>query len=297
MTKMLLAAVSGVVLLYVLVQALRCRIALKNARSRLSAYRCKTVTLSYGEMTYVDEGVGEVVLCSHGIFGGYDQAFETCRNRTASNRVIAPSRFGYPGSDVSGDGSPREQAADFVELLDALEIDRAYVLGTSAGGTAAIRFALDYPNRTRGLILYCSAPPLTSKPEKYRAYQGPPKLLVSNWGMFLISPLFKLTMGMEPRTIEGMLPVDQRRSGVLLDATVSNPDMARNFDDYPIEDLTVPTLILHAKDDKLVNFSDMERAAKRFPEATFIAFENGGHLMTGHEAQIDQALDNFQEST
>lgn len=73
--------------------------------------------------------------------------------------------------------------------------------------------------------------------------------------------------------------------------------MARNFDDYPIEDLTVPTLILHAKDDKLVNFSDMERAAKRFPEATFIAFENGGHLMTGHEAQIDQALDNFQEST
>ncbi|MDO5501134.1 MAG: alpha/beta hydrolase [Propionibacteriaceae bacterium] len=297
MTKKLLAALNGVVFLYVLVQALRCRIALKNARSRLSAYRCRTVTLSYGEMTYVDEGLGEVVLCSHGLFGGYDQAFETCRNRTASNRVIAPSRFGYLGSDVSGDGSPREQAAAFVELLDALEIDRAYVLGTSAGGTAAIRFALDYPDRTRGLILYCSAPPLTSKPEKYRAYQGPPKLLISNWGMFLTSPLFKLTMGMEPRTIEGMLPVDQRRRGVLLDATVNNPDMATNFDDYPIEELQVPTLILHARDDKLVNFSDMERAVKRFPDATFVAFESGGHLMTGHETQIDQALDGFQDST
>ncbi len=297
MRTMLFAASSSALLLYALAQTARCRIALKGARSRLLSYHCRSITLSYGEMIYVDQGAGEVILCSHGIFGGYDQAFETCGNRTASNRIIAPSRFGYLGSDVSGSGSPREQAAAFVELLDALEVDRAYVLGTSAGGTAAIRFALDYPDRTRGLILYCSAPPLTSKPKKYRAYQGPPKPLVNNWAMFLVSPLFKLIMGMEPRTIEGMLPVEQRRNGVLLDATVSNPDMARNFDDYPIEELRVPTLILHAKDDKLVNFSDMERAVKRFPNATFMAFENGGHLMAGHEAEIDQALESFLQST
>ncbi len=297
MRTMLFAASSSAFLLFALAQTVRCRIALKGARSRLLGYHCRSIMLSYGEMTYVDQGVGEVILCSHGIFGGYDQALETCRNRTASNRVIAPSRFGYLGSDVSGSGGPREQAAAFVELLDALEIDRAFVLGTSAGGTAAIRFALDYPDRTRGLILYCSAPPLTSKPKKCRAYQGPPKSLVTNWGMFLVSPLFKLIMGMEPQTIEGMLPVEQRRNGVLLDATVSNPDMARNFDDYPIEELRVPTLILHAKDDKLVNFSDMERAVKRFPNATFMAFENGGHLMAGHEAEIDQALESFLQST
>ena len=47
-----------------------------------------------------------------------------------------------------------------MELLDKLGIDKVYLLATSAGGSIAIRFALDYPERTRGLILYCSAMPL-----------------------------------------------------------------------------------------------------------------------------------------
>ncbi|WIM73292.1 alpha/beta hydrolase [Corynebacterium suedekumii] len=91
---------------------------------------------------------------------------------------------------MSGDGSPREQAAAFVELLDALEIDRAYVLGTSAGGTAAIRFALDYPNRTRGLILYCSAPPLTTNPRSTGRTRGRRNFSSATGGCFIISPLF-----------------------------------------------------------------------------------------------------------
>jgi hypothetical protein len=37
--------------------------------------------------------------------------------------------------------------------------------------------------------------------------------------------------------------------GVDNDASINNPDMARNFDDYDIESLQVPTLILQAKDD------------------------------------------------
>ena len=61
-----------------------------------------------------------------------------------------------------------------MELLDRLGINEVYVLSTSAGGSVAIRFALDYPERTKGLILYCSAMPLTEKPAKYAEYVGPP---------------------------------------------------------------------------------------------------------------------------
>ena len=149
-----------VLVIYFIVQGIRCSMAVKESKSRLATYNARTIALSYGDMTYVDSGEGEVILSVHGIFGGYDQAYDTCKDFCSDYRIIAPSRFGYLGSDVSGDGTPAKQAEAYVELLDKLGIDKVYLLATSAGGSIAIRFALDYPERTRGLILYCSAMPL-----------------------------------------------------------------------------------------------------------------------------------------
>ena len=138
---------------YFLVQGIRCAVAVRESKDRLAAYNARTAALSNGDMTYVDSGEGEVILSVHGIFGGYDQAHDTCKDFCSDYRIIAPSRFGYLGSDISGDGTPAEQAAAYVELLDKLGVDKAYLLATSAGGSVAIRFALDYPHRTKGLIL------------------------------------------------------------------------------------------------------------------------------------------------
>jgi pimeloyl-ACP methyl ester carboxylesterase len=294
--RMWIYIIGGVLLFlaaYLIVQGIRCSIAVKESRERLAAYGAETVPLSYGKMSYVDTGEGETILSVHGIFGGYDQAYDTCKDFRSDHRIIAPSRFGYLGSDVLGDGTPAEQAAAYVELLDKLGIDQVYLLATSAGGSAAIRFALDHPERTKGLILYSSAMPFTEKPEKYPEYAGPPAFLCSDFAMYLISPLFGPIMGMEPSTINSMLPVEDRKKGVVLDASVTNPDMARNYDDYPVEDLQVPTLVFHAKDDKLASYEDAEKAVRRFPNCTFISFESGGHLMEGHREEIKEAVSKF----
>lgn len=282
-----------VLVIYFIVQGIRCSMAVKENKSRLATYNAQTVTLSYGDMTYVDSGEGEVILSIHGIFGGYDQAYDTCKDFCSDYRIIAPSRFGYLGSDVSGDGTPAKQAEAYVELLDKLGINKVYLLATSAGGSIAIRFALDYPERTRGLILYCSAMPLVEKPKKFAEYAGPPAFLCNNYTMFLLSPMFEPIMGMEPSTIYSMMPVNDRKDGVVLDASIANPDMARNFEDYPIEDLQIPTLIFHAKDDKLASYNDTERVVSRFPNCTFVSFESGGHLMSGHGEEIKKAVCDF----
>ena len=140
------------------------------------------------------------------MFGGYDQAYETVKTRKSKNRLIAPSRFGYLGSDVKDDGSPKAQADAFAELLDFLSIDSAFVLATSAGGTPAIRFALDYPVRVKGLILFCSAMPPVKKPESYLQYQAPLKALMSDFAMYRISPLFEPLMGLPPSTVKPFSP-------------------------------------------------------------------------------------------
>ena len=276
--------------MYLLVQGIRCNRATKEKLKQLSEYDAKTISLSYGDMRYVDKGNGEVILSVHGIFGGYDQAFDTCKDFASGYRILAPSRFGYLGSDMLGSGTPAEQATAYAELLDRLGIDKVYLLATSAGGSIAIRFALDYPERTKGLILYCSAMPPAAKPANYAEYAGPPAFLCNDYAMFLMNPLFEPVMGMDASTIYSMLPVGERKAGVILDASITNPDMARNYDSYIIEDLQVPTLILHAKDDKLASYADVEKAWDRFPNSTLVSFETGGHLMVGHEEEVKDAV-------
>lgn len=276
-----------------IVQGVGCKKAIREGKIRLEEYGAENIELCYGNMRYVDRGDGDVILSVHGIFGGYDQAYDTCKDFASDYRILAPSRFGYPGSDIKGAGTPSEQAEAYVELLDRLGINQVYVLSTSAGGSVAIRFALDYPERTKGLILYCSAMPLTEKPEKYAEYAGPPGFLCNNYAMFLMRPMFGPIMGMDPSTIYSMMPVSERKAGVVLDAAVTNPDMARNYESYDIENLQVPVLILHAKDDKLASYEGAVNASARFPEYIFVAFEDGGHLMAGHEAEVHKAVTDF----
>jgi len=283
----------SIIVIYLIVQLILCNIAIKNASERLETYNSKEIELSYGTMTYADKGNGDVILSVHGIFGGYDQGFDTIADMVSDYRIIAPSRFGYLGSDIPGNPTPKEQAKAFVELLDELDVDKVYLLATSAGGSVAIRFALDYPERTKGLILYSSAAPLIEKPDTYPEYAGPPAFLCNNFGMWLLRPFFKPLMGMESSTIYAMLPVNERKEGIITDASITNPDMAKNYDEYVIENLQVPVLIFQSKDDKMADYDLMEQAVSRFPDYTFIVFETGGHLMVGNGEKINTELRKF----
>lgn len=275
------------------IQYIQCNIEVRKANIRLEGYGAQTISLSYGDMTYVDKGAGEVILVAHGMSGGYDQGFDAVKDKVDQYRIIAPSRFGYLDSTSPQDPSPNAQASAYIELLDQLGIDKVYIVGTSAGGTIAIRFALDYPERTKGLILYSSAAPFLEKPKNYSEYSGPPSFMCYDFPMWLFRPLIKPLMGMEQDTIYSMLPVSRRHYGMVMDASITNPDMARNFDQYPIEDMKVPSLILQSKDDALASYEQIRRSVSRFPNSTFIAFEDGGHLMVGHEREVEEALDQF----
>ena len=291
--KWILFALLMVIFLYFLIQGIRCAKGLNKAQAKLDSYKVKTADLSYGSVTYIDQGKGEIILSVHGIFGGYDQAYESIKNRESKNRLLAPSRFGYLGSAVKGTGTPEDQADAFNELLDYLAIDQVFVLATSAGGTPAIRFALDYPERVKGLILFCSAMPVNEKPETYLEYQAPPEPLLSDYAMYLISPLMPALMGMPASTVETIQPISERKAGVVLDGKLTNPDMERNFDKYPIEELNLPVLILHSEDDPVASFEKVENVQHRFPNLTLVTFPDGGHMMTGHSEEINKALDDF----
>jgi predicted alpha/beta-fold hydrolase len=63
---------------------------------------------------------------------------------------------------------------------------------------------------------------------------------------------------------------------------VSNADV--NY--YRLEEIRVPTLIVHAKDDPLASHDAARRAADRIPGAHLVSPESGGHLILGHDDAV-----------
>lgn len=73
----------------------------------------------------------------------------------AGHRVIRPDLRGYGESDLPAE--PFAHHDDVVGVLDALDVERAVLVGCSFGGAVAIDTALAHPERVSGLALIGSA--------------------------------------------------------------------------------------------------------------------------------------------
>ena len=69
--------------------------------------------------------------------------------------------------------------------------------------------------------------------------------------------------------------------------------MAVNYDNYIIEEIEIPTLIFQSKDDKITKYEKFITSVKRFKNSTLKIFETGGHLLLGHEKEINETVINF----
>ena len=89
--------------------------------------------------------------------------------------------------------------------------------------------------------------------------------------------------------IDSMFPIAAKVQGVCFDAFVSNADV----NDCDLEEITVPTLLVHAKDDPLASFDAAVRAAGRIPGAHLVSLASGGHLMLGQAENVQNELVDF----
>lgn len=129
---------------------------------------------------------------------------------------------------------------------------------------------------------------------------GPPKFLVNDFPMWFSTKyfgfIFKSMFGSEiDKTIYNtMLPVSPRKKGIEIDGKITNIDMDINFENYEIKKIKAPILVLHAKDDPMTKYENMDKFIK-LTNAQSAIFETGGHLITGHGDAVSQAIKNFIE--
>jgi pimeloyl-ACP methyl ester carboxylesterase len=113
-----------------------------------------------GELAMASGGTGRPLVCLHGL-GGTKASFLTTIADLAGDdlRVIALDVPGF-GDSVKPIGAPYDAkwfARTVVAALDALEIDRADLMGNSMGGRIAIETGFQHPDRVNKLVLLSPA--------------------------------------------------------------------------------------------------------------------------------------------
>ena len=109
-------------------------------------------------MYYETHGTGVPLVMIHGGLGGGEGCAQMMEHHaeilSGTFQVISYDRRAAGRSETPRDGySIPNFANDLLALLDHLGVDRAHILGSSAGGPIALRFALEHPERTLSLLL------------------------------------------------------------------------------------------------------------------------------------------------
>jgi pimeloyl-ACP methyl ester carboxylesterase len=282
---------------------------IRVAQERLQSGGSQVIETDCGPIEYATLGEGYPVLVVHGIFGGFDQGLVAARGNIGEEfRSIVPSRFGYLRTPLPDGASPAQQADAYKCLLDALDIQHAAIFGTSAGGTSAIQFALRHPDRCSALVLLSSNAPgeteaaLPPEPLAKVIFKSDFIfwLLTTYFGSSMRSTMgvpegFELTPEYEAdvaEVIKTILPVNPRSDGALFDMYISNPDINTG---YPLEEITVPVLIINAVDDPLTLYKNAQSMAERILDSKLITIESGGHMLLGHQERVRSEIRAFLE--
>jgi pimeloyl-ACP methyl ester carboxylesterase len=184
---------------------------------------------------------------------------------------------------------------DLETVVDSLGIDRFDLLGLSQGGAVAIDYAVRHPERVNHLILYgafargwskgAGTYGLGASPkelETSEAMKAMPKLIEFGWGQD--NPAFRqvFTSMFVP---DGGLE-QQRWFNELQRVSCSPQNAAKFYETFlqiDVADLlprvSVPTLVMHARQDGVTPFEAGRLMAARIPGARFVSFEGRNHVL------------------
>jgi pimeloyl-ACP methyl ester carboxylesterase len=117
--------------------------------------RFRTVATDSHRISLLEAGTGAPVVAIHGLGASKASFLATVAALAPRFRVIAIDLPGFGDSDkpVGAPYDARYFAGAVVELLDALGIDRAHLIGNSLGGRVALEAGLRAPERVRRLAL------------------------------------------------------------------------------------------------------------------------------------------------
>jgi non-heme chloroperoxidase len=252
-----------------------------QARATRARPTLKSATLSTGvTLPFVEQGdpAGLPVVMLHGLTDSWHSFELVLPHLPRSIRALPLTQRGHGDAERPKVGyRTRDFAADVAAFLDALGLESAVIVGHSLGSTNALRFAIDYPHRVRGLVLVGT----------FAAYRGNP-VIAEFWNSSVstlidpVDPAFAREF--QESTLAQPVPdevVDVAvRESLKVPARVWRDALAGCLeDDFAGEIATIgtPTLAVWGARDALVPRGDQDHFLARIASSRLLVYQDAGH--------------------
>lgn len=214
-------------------------------------------------------------------------------------RLILFDRRGTGLSDpITAATTIEDQMEDLNAVLDAVGSERAALLAQAEGAPMAILYAATHPQRTRALILYAGMARMTAAP----GYEWPGTVaereariaeIFEHWGQgrrfALLAPSHADDVAM-------------RRWFAKLERLAASPGTLRLLFDIGgqtdvrdvLPSIQAPTLLLHRRDDQVIDVRHSRYLARHIPGARYVEFDgNDNLLVVGDSERILAEIETF----
>jgi len=227
-----------------------------------------------GRVHVLGGGTGEPVLFLHAA-GGSGRWLEFHERLAEDFEVIAPDHPGFGGTDEF----PEVEAMDdlvyhYLDVIDALGLDRPHVVGASFGGWIAAELAVAAPDKIGSLVLLGAAGlRLPEHPVTDLFILKPPQLAEA---LFHDPANVAAFLSVEP-DIEAVLAAYRESTALARFGWapfLANPKLERR-----LRRITAPAQVVWAAEDRLIPIAHGHRYAEKIPGARFTAVANCGHAM------------------
>lgn len=243
--------------------------------------KVKSIELSTSvTLQYVEHGKssGMPVLLLHGLSDSWHSFELVFPHLPGSIRAFSLTQRGHGDSSKPKEGYRYDDfVTDAVAFLDTLELEAAVVVGHSLGSSIAKRFAIDYPDRTLGLVLVGSANNWPQNPIVQRLWED-----VISGMEDEVDPGFvrAFQMGTLAKPVPNMFLETIVQESLKVPARVWTATVAGILGQDlsgELNELKVPTLLIWGDQDELASRRDQEMQLAAVPNAQLKVYGGSGH--------------------
>jgi len=248
-----------------------------------------------GSIYYERQGAGFPVLFISGLGGVASFWNDQAAAFAKKFDVVTHDHRGIGQSDPSRSGYTVDRmAADVIGLMDALDIERAHVVGHSTGGAIAQILAIEHPKRLASAVLSAT----WTKPDAYFrrlfALRKDILLRLGPSAYVQANTLYLYPAAWVAKNNEKLRHAEAQSLAVFppTEIAASGIDAILAFDRTELLGrIKTPVLIVGAEDDLVTPAYFSEELARRIPAAEVKIFPSGGHAFPQVRArEFNQAV-------